>query len=256
MIKTDRVGLPRGVRHPKTIEDLLATPVVTPPGAGGNWQGVNHGELVRAVMNKMARYTRTDPKEFKLKLSLSRGNADLIAVIIDTRVAGKTVEGMKPALGVRVSNARKCGLTLYAGAVEDFTETPIVVACTTGRQHWAYTSAFDLDRVSGEAAWWWNSHGREYSRWRSRLQGKGVTSGEACDYLRKAVTGGMIPWRAAGRMLFHWDNSPPVTQTTAWNLLRCFYDNCGLIPWKQLPSVWGFTTFLFPELVTKKEVLL
>ncbi len=99
-----------------TIEQLRQVELKRPEAAGSHWRGIQHGELADAIVAAAA---KRGWRVAESRFCLSRDEADLFGAFEFDKVPKdlETPEGIRWALGVATSNARRRCLRLFAGGV-------------------------------------------------------------------------------------------------------------------------------------------
>lgn len=210
-----------------SAEELLNTPVVRPPRAGSDWQGVNHGVLINAIIKTMENCGHPQANKSP-RFFLARDGADLAATIYFNGIVGGW-HGLTGSLGIVASNSRRLGLRLYAGVVTR-DGVPIVTDSFGGmdqknRPHWQYTIDFNPAMIVLDAIDWWRQKVREGQTTARDLRGSAIPHDEDGRYLITQV-GGILPWSRVGIALRAWDErkllSGEKMDSTKWGIYRLF----------------------------------
>ncbi len=95
-----------------TLEQLARVRLVEPADAGALWQGVQHADLVTTFAQAITARNWTCHKT-DMRAALSKDKADVVASFALRRVP--TPDGFKVEVGIKHSNARRFGLSVFIG---------------------------------------------------------------------------------------------------------------------------------------------
>lgn len=108
-----------------TREQLAAVKLRTPANAGAYWRGIQHAELVDAVI---AAHTRLGWKCSFDAAAMSNDKADIVASFVVEDMKGAEIpKGFEAMIAIKNSNAKRWGLSLTVGIRHELRGTVIVL---------------------------------------------------------------------------------------------------------------------------------
>lgn len=194
-----------------TLHQLNKIKVTRPPGAGEDWQGVKHADLIHSIIHALvpAGYSVDlhDPHE----VVLGRNGADMLASI---RVGG--MGGRWDCLGIAASNARRKSLHLYVGGYRN--TVPLCIRRFGGQVRfpsWTYDKNFRLTDVAEEMVTIWEKEIEQLDVISEELNQKQISIGRLGAVLCHAAQRNVIGWRSVSKIWNEWRSVESHTGLTA-----------------------------------------
>jgi hypothetical protein len=219
---------------PKSARDTLAVlrkvPVVAPESAGNDWQGVQHGELLDTLLQIA---DRRGLKPNTPAAHLSRAGADLAAGVT---FGAPRRNGWLPAIGLKVSNAKRQQLRFYVGGYVP--ERAAAFAWDSFLSPKRYVTGMDLAGSLEESLDCWEELSRGRSLAVDNLRQTRLTPVESNHLLLEAGRMKLMP----GSRVFRVDETYRAAGSrTAWELVLAFGQVAAMNPPdEQLDQVLGF----------------
>lgn len=225
-----------------TLAEVRAVPLVRPPGAGGYWAGIKHGDLVDGILNECK---KRKWKILDTKFAVSGDGAALVGAF-DVAVPGvKTPADLTLGLGVIHANTRKCRARLVCGATVSVCTNGLVIGeVLMKRKH---TINMDLDYELDAALDQYVVRAKRIGKDVDELRINIAAHYSSDRYLMEAARRKLMPWSRIGDVdrEYHKPTYPEFQGDTAWGLLNAF----SMIakrnpPLKQMLQIKGFYELL------------
>lgn len=226
-----------------TVEQLREIPLIRPESAGGQWQGLQHGELVSAILDE-ARCRKWVVNGSKFSVG-ARG-ADIVGAF-DLSVPNMPApDGQTLSMGVVNSNSRKTAPTLLVGTT--------VVVCTNGMATGEivlrnkHIKGFDLYDGIEKGFDEYKRKAGEIDKVVAKLKRTRMHIIEVEHALMQAGRDLLMPWSRIGKVDVVYrskEHQKIHGHGTAWSLLNAFTSIVKQNrPWLQMKMMSGFRALL------------
>ena len=224
-----------------THRQLHKIPLRRPPDAGCAWKGIQHGELIKLVLEHLEDKGLAPMAEEYRFYHVSRGGADLTASICVTPEDGEKMYTTLPCFGIQHSNAKRRSLSVFMGNYNPKTKTGMVLA-RIGEPS-KVKIHMDLDLIIADFVKNWKLYVRDvYPVQAVTLREQKVYLQDLDTVLCKAGRAGIMPWSRLGMMDANFQKK---NNHNAWTLIQSFCVQSGRNPaYKQLEQKWRFTQIL------------
>jgi hypothetical protein len=227
------------------LPELRRVQLKTPSFAGKWWRGIQHGELVDTLLERIGKRGWT-PGD--MQFSLGSDGADL-AGAIDLDAPGLAPpDGTRLGLGLMTSNAQHHSLRLYVGATvmvcHNGMATGEIVLCHK------HTINFRLKEEIDFALEDYEFHAGRMNQMTERLKQRELSPTEAEHSLMEAGRNGLMAWSRIGAVdrEYRKPRFAEIGTGTSWALLNAFtYVSKRSSPMRQLENINRFRELLPAE---------
>ena len=227
----------------KTLEQLHDIPLVRPPNALSRWKGIQHGDLVEAIIGSVddRGWAATD-----MQFAVGQDGARLAGAFDLALPELPAPAGLDFSLGVLTDNCCERALRLYVGARVEVCNNGLATGVIVLRHK--HTTKFDLREELAVALddYWMSARNMEtvvFGLKRCKLVG-----GQYEQILVEAGRRGLMPWSRLGNVdeeFCHPRFPDEIGMGTSWALLNAFtWVAKRNPPHRQMDQINGFRELL------------